>query len=128
MGKTDNEEDYDSEKDFETLKKNLNLLNSYALNQINNNRNKTIKNQKYDETFVQKSNKILKYVNDKNKKTSKFNWINIFGTILLLIGIVILTWDSVRIHFVYLARLLIVLVIYIIFLLVCFFLIQNFNN
>ena len=27
MGKTDNEEDYDSEKDFETLKKNLKTPN-----------------------------------------------------------------------------------------------------
>ena len=84
------------------------------MNQINNNRNKTIKSQKYDETFVDKSNKILKFVNDYDKKKSNFNWINILGTILLLIGIIFLTWDSVRIHFVYFARLLIVLVNFII--------------
>lgn len=115
MGKDNNDEDNNnSEKDFENLKKNLNLINSYALNQINNNRNKTIKNQKYDETFVDKSNKILKFVNDYDKKKSNFNWINILGTILLLIGIIFLTWDSVRIHFVYFARLLIVLVNFII--------------
>jgi hypothetical protein len=115
MGKDNNDEDNNnSEKDLENLKKNLNLINSYALNQINNNRNKTIKNQKYDETFVDKSNKILKFVNDYDKKKSNFNWINILGTILLLIGIIFLTWDSVRIHFVYFARLLIVLVNFII--------------
>jgi hypothetical protein len=111
MGKNDNDEDNNRENDLETLRKNLNLLNSYALNQISNNRGKNIKNQKYDESFVRKSNKILKFVNDFNQKKIKFNWINILGTILLIIGIVILTWDSVRIHFVYLARLFIVLVI-----------------
>jgi hypothetical protein len=69
-----------------------------------------LKNSENDEKLLAEIDNVLKYVDKLNKREKFKRILRFLAIVLLIVGLVILFWDDLYIHVVYLARLLVVMV------------------